>query len=144
MTFRTALAATAATLALSGCATMTASHPLTGTEWTLVAMDTSGSTTTLTASLQQRHTVSFGKDGEMTLQLDCNRGQSTWTAGQAMNGAGTIAIGPVASTRMACPEPSFGTDLARLSEATRYNRTLDGRQLAIETPTLRYTFAPAT
>ena len=142
MTVRTAFAAAAATLALSGCATTSVPHPLAGTEWSLIAIDTSGSTTTLTPLLQQRHTVSFGMDGETTLQLDCNRGRSTWTAGQAMSGAGTIAIGPVASTRMACPDPSFGTELARLSEATRFTRTLDERQLVIETPTLRYTFAP--
>ena len=118
-------------------------HPLTGTEWQLVAIDTSGSTTTLTPALQSRHTIAFLDEGEMQLQLDCNRGRSTWTAGQPANGAGSISIGPVGSTKMLCPEPSFGNELARLSEAQRYTTTLDGRQLVIETGALRYTFTSA-
>jgi len=118
-------------------------HPLAGTEWRLTAIDTSGSTTTLTPALQQRHTIAFADGGEMQLRLDCNRGRSTWTAGQPVMGAGSIAIGPVAATRMACPAPSFGNELARLAEAERFLTTLDGRQLVIESPELRFTFSPA-
>jgi heat shock protein HslJ len=132
-----------ATVTLGGCMTLPDTHPLTGTEWQLAAIDTSGSTTTLTAALQRRHTIAFLDGGELQLLLDCNRGRSTWTAGQPASGAGGIAIGPVAGTRMACPEPSFGDQLARLAEAERYTTTLDGRQLVIETPDLRFTFAPA-
>ena len=123
--------------------TITDTHPLTGTEWRLVAIDTSGSTTTLTPALQQRHTIAFAEGGEATAQLDCNRGRSTWTAGRPNNGAGAISFGPFASTRMLCPQPSFGDQLARLAEAERYTTTLDGRQLVIETPELRFTFSPA-
>ena len=118
-------------------------HPLTGTDWQLTAIDTSGSTTTLTPALQARHTIAFGDGGELQMQLDCNRGRSTWTAGNPVNGAGSIAIGPVAGSRMFCPAPSFGNELAGLSEAERFTTTLDGRQLVIETPSLRYTFAAA-
>lgn len=117
-------------------------HPLAGTEWKLTAIDTSGSTTTLTPVLQARHTIAFAGGGELQLRLDCNRGRSTWTAGLPANGAGSINIGPVAGTRAFCPEPSFGDELARLSDAQRYTLTLDGRQLVIETPNLRYSFAP--
>ena len=139
----TVLAATTATLALGGCVTLPDTHPLTGTEWQLVAIDTSGSTTTLTPALQRRHTIAFMDGGELQLQLDCNRGRSTWTAGQPASGAGSIGIGPIAGTRMACPEPSFGDELARLSDAERFITTLDGRQLVIESEALRYTFAAA-
>lgn len=144
MTFKTAFAAAAATLALAGCVTMPDSHPLSGTEWQLVAIDTSGSTTTLTPTLQRRHSVTFRDGGALEAQLDCNRGRSTWTAGQPMNGAGSITIGPVAGTRMFCPAPSFGDQLATgLSEAQRFTTTLDGRQLVLETPDRRLTFAAA-
>lgn len=137
-------AAAAATLALGGCVTLPDAHPLSGTEWQLTAIDTSGSTTTLTPAVQRRHTIAFLDGGEVQLQLDCNRGRSTWTAGTPMNGAGSITFGPVASTRMACPEPSFGNDLAGGLEATeRYSTTLDGRQLVLETADLRFTFAAA-
>lgn len=141
----TAVAAVlAAGLALAGCATIPDAHPLAGTEWRLVAIDTSGSTTTLTPALQARHTVAFADGGEMQLRLDCNRGRSSWTAGQPANGAGSISIGPVASTKMLCPEPSFGDELGRLSDAQRYITSLDSRKLVIETPDLRFTFAPAS
>lgn len=143
MTIRTtAAAALAASLALAGCATIPDSHPLAGTEWQLVAIDTSGSTTTLTPALQARHTLAFGDGGELQLRLDCNRGRSTWVADRPANGAGSITIEPVAGTRMFCTEPSFGDELGRLAEAQRYSTTLDGRQLVIETPQLRFTFAP--
>ncbi len=142
MTFRTITAAALGALALSGCATVPDSHPLSGTEWRLVAIDTSGSTTTLTPAVQARHTVAFGDGGELQVQLDCNRGRSTWTAGQPANGAGYISIGPIASTKVFCPQPSFGDQLASgLSEAERFSTTLDGRQLVLETPELRFTFA---
>jgi heat shock protein HslJ len=138
------LAAAAATLALGACTTIPDAHPLTGSEWELTAIDTSGSTTTLTPALQQRHTLAFRDGGEVELQLDCNRGRSTWTADTPMNGAGVITFGPVAGTRMACPAPSFGNDLARgLEAAERYTTTMDGRQLVLETPELRFTFVTA-
>lgn len=120
-------------------------HPLEGTEWKLTAIDTSGSTTTLTPALQARHTLAFRAGGEAQVQLDCNRGRTTWTAGKPGNGAGAMTFGPVASTKMMCPQPSFGDQLASgLAEAQRYSTTLDGRQLVIETPQLRFTFAPAS
>lgn len=134
----------AATLGLAGCVTVPGSHPLTGTTWELTAIDTSGSTTTLTPSLQQRHTVAFLDEGALELQLDCNRGRSTWAAGQPANGAGSINIGPVAATRMFCPAPSFGDQMASgLATAQRFTTTIDGRELVIETPDLRFTFAAA-
>ncbi|HEY6963970.1 MAG TPA: META domain-containing protein [Erythrobacter sp.] len=135
----------AATLALGGCMTVPDTHPLEGTEWKLTAIDTSGSTTTLTPALQARHKLAFRPGGEAQVQLDCNRGRTTWTAGKPGNGAGAITFGPVASTKMMCPQPSFGDQLASgLAEAQRYSSTLDGRQLVIETPQLRFTFAPAS
>ena len=123
--------------------TMIDTHPLVGTEWQLTAIDTAGSTTTLTPALQRRHTIAFRDDSALEAQLDCNRGRTTWIAGLPTSGAGTIAIGPVASTRMLCPSPSFGDQLAAgLAGAQRYSTTFDGRQLVIETPDLRFTFAP--
>ncbi|HSF11520.1 MAG TPA: META domain-containing protein [Erythrobacter sp.] len=138
------ITAAIALLALGGCTTIPDAHPLAGTEWELVAIDTSGSTTTLTPALQARHTLAFDDGGALQVQLDCNRGRSTWTAGQPANGAGYISIGPIASTKVFCPQPSFGDQLASgLPEAERFTTTLDGRQLVIETPELRYTFSAA-
>lgn len=133
-----------ALMMLAACATTSAPHPLTGSEWQLAAIDTSGSTTTLTPALQARHMLTFGDEGALALQLDCNRGRASWTAGQPRNGAGAIDIGPIASTRALCPEPSFGNQMATaLSEAKTYVLTMDRRELVIETGTLRFTFAAA-
>jgi heat shock protein HslJ len=138
---RPAFLAVTALMTLSGCMTIPDSHPLAGTEWQLAAIDTSGSTTTLTPALQQRHTIRFMDGGELAVQLDCNRGRSTWIADQTTTGAGAMTIGPVASTKMLCPQPSFGEQLAGgLTETERYLTTLDGRQLVLETPELRLTF----
>lgn len=133
-----------ALMMLAACATTSAPHPLTGTEWRLAAIDTSGSTTTLTPALQARHTLTFGDAGALALQLDCNRGRASWTAGQPRNGAGAIDIGPIAGTRALCPEPTFGDQMASaLSEAQTYALTMDRRELVIETGALRFTFAAA-
>ncbi|KPF61983.1 META domain-containing protein [Porphyrobacter sp. AAP60] len=142
MKFGVVLAAGIAMLGLGACMTIPDMHPLAGTEWQLVSIDTSGSTTTLTPAVQRRHTAAFRDGGDLELQLDCNRGRSSWTAGQPANGAGNINIGPVAGTRMFCPQPSFGDQMASgLADAQRFTTTLDGRQLVIETPDLRFTFA---
>jgi heat shock protein HslJ len=135
-------AALAGALMLTGCMTIPDTHPLAGSKWQLVAIDTSGSTTTLTPAVQRRHTITLGEGGEAQVQLDCNRGRSTWTAGKPRAGAGAMSFGPVASTKMLCPQPSFGDQLARgLGEATRYTATLDGRQLVLEGAALRLTFS---
>lgn len=139
MLAKTMLAASTLML-LAACVTAPDPHPLEGSEWQLAEIHTSGSTTTLTPPLQARHTLTFGPDGALALQLDCNRGRATWSAGKPKNGAGALSIGPVASTRMLCPEPSFGTQLAGLSEARSYILTTDRRELVIETGSLRYTF----
>lgn len=135
------LMAGGALVMLAACVSAPDPHPLEGSEWQLAAIHTSGSTTTLTPALQARHTLAFGPDGALALQLDCNRGRASWSAGKQRNGAGTITIGPVASTRMLCPEPSFGNQMASLAEARTYVLTADARELVIETGTLRFTFA---
>lgn len=136
------LIAGVALLMLAACATTPAPHMLTGSTWKLAAIDTSGSTTTLTPALQARHTLSFSDGGALALQLDCNRGRASWTAGAPRNGAGAISIGPIASTRALCPQPSFGNEMASgLSEAQTYALTVDRRALVIETGMLRFTFA---
>ena len=140
MLFKTLMAGGALVM-LAACVSAPDPHPLEGSEWQLAEIHTSGSTTTLTPALQARHTLAFGPDGALALQLDCNRGRASWAAGKPRNGAGTITIGPVASTRMLCPEPSFGNQMASLAEARTYVLTADARELVIETGALRFTFA---
>jgi heat shock protein HslJ len=144
MKYTAVLAAAAAALAATACSTVPDPHPLTGTRWQLVAIETSGSTTTLTPATTARHTIAFRDASSVDVQLDCNRGRATWTAEQPRGGSGAISFGPIPSTRMACPEPSFGTALAQgLGAAERFTTSPDGRELTLDTPQVRLTFIPA-
>jgi len=49
-----------------------------------------------------RYTLLLHTDGEVELQVDCNRGRGTYKLGE-----GTLAMGPLISTRMACPEDTM-------------------------------------
>jgi heat shock protein HslJ len=63
-----------------------------------------------------RYTVQFNPDGTLTAQVDCNSGRGDYTAEN-----GQIDIGPLATTRMACPPGSLDADFARyLEEAVSY------------------------
>ncbi|WP_293676425.1 META domain-containing protein [uncultured Phenylobacterium sp.] len=59
-----------------------------------------------------RYTIVFGADGRATLRIDCNHGSGAWQATPSGAG-GTLAFGPIATARMACPEPSMGPLLDR-------------------------------
>lgn len=142
---RTATALLLLTPLLGACETLLhhGPHPLTRTTWRLTDIDTSGSSTRLTPALQERHTITFEDGGRALLELDCNRGNASWSADSPLgSGTGAITIGPVASTRMLCPEPSFGGTMgAGLESAQRYTLLLDGRRLIIEADEVAYTFS---
>jgi heat shock protein HslJ len=103
-------------LALAGCGSpgpgRSALAELAGAEWTLVAIDGEALPTGAKAP-----TATFA-DGRIAGFGGCNR----YSGPVAEKAPGTIAIGPVAGTMMACPdgvevEPAF---LGRLGMVTRY------------------------
>lgn len=49
-----------------------------------------------------RYTLLLHSGGEVELQVDCNRGRGAYKLD-----AGTLAMGPLISTRMACPEDTM-------------------------------------
>ena len=54
------------------------------------------------------YTLSLLSGGRAQLQLDCNQAQGTWTAvASRERSSGTFAFGPLAQTRMRCPETSL-------------------------------------
>lgn len=138
---RAGLLLAAITPILGACETLPEmAHPLTGATWRLTDIDTSGSSTRLTPALSERHTIDFEDGGRAIIQLDCNRGNASWSAAGSRSGA--ITIGPVASTKMLCPQPSFGEQLASgLSGAESYTLLLDGRRLLIEADGIAFTFS---
>ncbi|OBV10590.1 META domain-containing protein [Erythrobacter dokdonensis] len=129
-----------AALALAACATSSPPHPLEGTRWRLVDVETSGTSTRLTEELSSRHTLTFESE-RAVMQLDCNRGNARWSASTPRSGNGTISFGPVASTRALCPRPTFGEELAsELPKASGYTLTSDGTGLIIRTQAEVYVF----
>ena len=83
----------------------------------------------------------FGTSGDLTLQLDCNRGNSTWEAARPMSGPTSLSIGEIASTRALCPSPSYGEEMAAvLPLASSYTVSRDGRVLEVMTRTGVFVF----
>jgi len=69
---------------------------------------------TVESPAPDRYTLELSPNGRLLARADCNRGTGSYRIG-----AGTIAIGPVATTRMACPpgalDASYLRDLQRAS-----------------------------
>ncbi|WP_226700271.1 META domain-containing protein [Qipengyuania gaetbuli] len=133
----------AAGLALAGCESLPGNvyHPLNGTTWRLVDVETSGTSTRLNPELQARHTLTFERGGRVNMQLDCNRGSASWEATLPQTYNGSISISQVAATRAFCPDPTFGEALAAdLPSSSAYTLTPDGRGLVIRTARIVYAF----
>lgn len=109
-----------AALALAACTSSTPAHPLDGTSWRLLSLesmdDKQGTTTVADPST---FTVEFGTDGQAAFRIDCNRGSATWQASASAKESGSLTFGPIATTRMACPQPSLDN---RVSTALGYVR----------------------
>jgi heat shock protein HslJ len=102
--------------------------PLVGTAWSASMINNgSGGVTSLVAGSEV--TAEFGEDGTVTGTGGCNRYNGPFTAEGE-----TIAVGPLATTRRACPEPA-GVDaqeaafVSAVERATRY--TIDGTTLEL-------------
>ncbi|WP_162925218.1 META domain-containing protein [Aurantiacibacter odishensis] len=113
---------------LAACATTPDLSPdegaLVSSEWALVSIMDDNEDVRLRPQFSERHTLNFEADGSLYIQLDCNRGTADWRAYPGSAGSGDLNIGPVASTRALCPEPSYGERLASaLPGATGYRVT---------------------
>lgn len=95
---------------------------LAGTSWQLVSFQSMDDAQGTTRPEPGRGvTLNFMEDGRLAAKLDCNRGTGTWSEGTALADGGGLTIGPMASTRVFCPEPSMGTMVARhLSDVASY------------------------
>lgn len=117
-------------VAFSGCATLSEddSLKLAGSSWQLLTFqsmdDAQG---TLRVTDPARYRVTFNADGTAAFQLDCNRGRGTWQAAVGISDSGSLRFGPVAMTRMLCPQPSMAEKLARDLEYVRGYRFINGR-----------------
>lgn len=75
---------------------------LTGTAWQLVAIRSMDDTEYVPEDPSQ-YTLTFTEDGAARILSHCNRGTGTYTSATP----GQVQFGPIALTRMACPEPSI-------------------------------------
>ena len=116
-------------LALAACGSASAADPLTGTTWhltgiTSMAPDEEPDTTLDDPSL---YSVAFGDDGRASFLVHCNRGSSTWHAEASAPGSGSLTFGPLALTRMYCPQPSADTKVAAALGRVRSYLISDGK-----------------
>jgi len=116
-------------LAAAGCGTAGASDPLTGTSWQLLGIESMapGEQPPTAIADPTRYTVSFGDDGRAVFTVDCNRGNSTWHAETSGTDSGTLTFGPIALTRMFCPQPSADTEVAAALSQVRGYLISDGK-----------------
>ncbi|MGC1380917.1 MAG: META domain-containing protein [Candidatus Baltobacteraceae bacterium] len=81
---------------------------LANTSWQLEQIENADGTT-VKPNDPAKYTLAFDGDGNVNLQLDCNRGRATWKV-TAPNG---IAFGPMAMTRAMCPPGSLSDRIAK-------------------------------
>jgi heat shock protein HslJ len=100
-------------LSISGCGSAAASDPIIGTTWRLLSIEsTTSEQPTTTIAEPSKYTVAFGDNGQATFQVDCNRGSGTFQTVAAADDSGSLTFGPIALTRMFCPQPSDDTKVA--------------------------------
>jgi len=116
-------------LALAACErSAEPQHPLDGTSWRLLSLESmSDEQGTTTVPDPARYTVEFGTDGRAAFRIDCNRGNSTWQAEAASPDSGNLSFGPIATTRMACPQPSLDQTVSTALSYVRGFVIKDGR-----------------
>jgi len=67
---------------------------------------------TTTIANPSKYTVTFGDDGQAAFQIDCNRGSGTFQTAAPAPDSGSLTFGPIALTRMFCPQPSDDNKVA--------------------------------
>ena len=119
---------TLAACVTAGCGPAAAAAPLTGTSWQLTSIESMApdEQPSTTIDAPARYTVEFGDDGKATFTVDCNRGNATWQAEPAATDPGSLTFGPLALTRMFCPQPSQDTQVVGALSRVRSYLLSDG------------------
>lgn len=73
-------------------------RPLVGTPWRVDSLISGEAVSSVPAGAEA--TVTFGEDGTVAVAPGCNRGSGSYEQGE-----GTVTVGQLALTRMACPGP---------------------------------------
>lgn len=104
---------------------------LAGSKWRLVHFQSSDDAIgTKVPPSVERYTMEFMADGNVALQLDCNRAGSTWEAASSSARGGSLALKGGPMTRAMCQPGAMDTQIARdLSRVRSY--TFDGNRLSL-------------
>lgn len=88
---------------------------LAGAKWAWIATQTP--VEVITPPDPDRFTLEFGIDGNVAVLADCNRGSGPYAVTQSRR----LTLGPLALTRMMCPEGSMDTEfLKELDNVSNY------------------------
>jgi heat shock protein HslJ len=123
-----------------------ATNPLANTQWQLVEFqsmdDAVGKRVPQDPGQYRMH---LHANGQVTMQLNCNRGMGTWQATPAGDGtSGQFGFGPLATTRALCPPPSMDESIAADTSHVRSYLLKDGRlYLSLMADAGIYTWEPA-
>ena len=98
-----------------------ASPSLAGTSWQLVKFQGSDGVT-LTPDDREKYTIAFGATGQLTAQIDCNRGRGRWES----SGSNQLQVGPLALTRATCPAGSLHDQIVKQWSFIRSYMVRDG------------------
>ena len=90
------------TISTTWAIAQTPSPSLSGTSWQLVRIQ-SMDDKVATPTDRSKYTMTFGADGRVNMQVDCNRGSGTWTSADSSQ----LVFGPMAMTRAMCPPGSL-------------------------------------
>jgi heat shock protein HslJ len=125
---------------LTACQPKTAEPPvgslvfssLGGTSWQLVEIQSmDDSQGTMRPNDPSKYRIDFDKEGTLegniAVQLDCNRGVGAWSNPISNATGGTLTIGPLGVTKMLCPPPSMGEMLEKNLGYVRSFVIRDGR-----------------
>lgn len=126
--FIVATLAASVAVSIAGCSSPAAPASLTGTTWQLLNIESmSDEQAGTTIDNPVEYTVTFGDDGKAGFRVDCNRGNSTWKSEAAGGDSGSLTFGPIALTKMMCPQPSADAKVAAALGQVRSYLLSDGK-----------------
>ena len=97
------------------------SSELAGTSWQLVKLQGPDETTSVPDD-KSKYTITFGRNGRVSVRVDCNRGGSTWKSA----GNGELRFGSWSMTRAKCPPGSLHDRIVTEGAAVRSYVIKDG------------------
>ena len=114
---------------LLAAAAPAADNPLAGTSWRLVEIQSMDDATgSVEPEDRSSFTMQLNEDGSVSMVLDCNRANGSWTAEPSADESnGRFEFGPLATTKALCPPPNLDEQIAAQARYIRGYLLRDGR-----------------